>query len=130
MSFKIQTRLGKSHAKPLAERLLERPERGIETFQSAAHSLSGSAKSDAKVLGLLEKVSGDHAGLELFRQGFHKCFRIADPKPRKYRRTEAARLTIQLRMVLQEFVHQRTVRFEQIPSAIAHTVQVVEGDYA
>jgi hypothetical protein len=32
-------------------------------------------------------------------------------------------------MLLQEFIHQRTVWIEQIAGAIAHTAQIVEGDY-
>src|ERR1700685_3488748 len=82
------------------------------------------------MLGLLEKVSWNNARLKLFAQDLHEFFRTSCPQPWKHGRAETARLTIEVRMFSQEFVHQHAIRFQHCARSIAHAIEIVESNHS
>jgi len=79
------------------------------------------AKTDSKMLGLLEKVSRHYAGFKLLAQHFYKFFRAPSPQTRKDGSAQAAGRAIKRRMPRQKFIHRLPVRFQQPTGTIANT---------
>ncbi len=113
----------------LTGQLRECLEGGGQPLEPSTNRLCFSAKTDAEVLWLLEEFPWHYAGLELLAQDLHKFGGTARPKARKHGGAEAAEFAIELRVLRQEVVHQQPIRLQQRAGAIAHAIEIVEGNH-
>ena len=95
----------------LAGLLRESSEGRGQAVEACADCFRISAEADAKVLWLLEKFSGNNAGLELIMEKTHKVGGVAHFEAGEHSCAEATGRTIELRLMREEIVHQHAIRF-------------------
>ena len=102
---------------------------GGEPLESSTDCFCISAKADSEVLWLLEEFPWNYAGFELLTQDADKFGGAARLEAWKNGGAEAAWFAIELRMLAEEVVHQRTIGFQQRAGAIAHAIEIVEDNH-